>query len=76
MECGTFCGGWIAPCDGDDAGMGDGAREWCDGVGAIAGGAGEGTWPDEERGKVEYNGCEPWGGGSMILAIAGDALAR
>jgi hypothetical protein len=73
------CGMCTAPREADEIGRGDGAKDGCEGVATIAGGPGEerpGTWPEEERRSVLYNGWEFWPGGSMILEIAGDALAR
>lgn len=72
------CGAWIAPCDGDDAGTGDGAREGCIDICAKGGGTGEDTpetWPEDERGSGVYTRFGG-GAGSIMLEIAGDALAR
>jgi hypothetical protein len=46
------CGICMAPREVEGMGRGDGAKDVCEGVGTIAGGAGEerpDTWPEEER---------------------------
>lgn len=52
VDCDMACGICMVPREAEEMGRGDGAKDGCEGVETIAGGAGEDkpdTWPEEER---------------------------